>query len=86
LHFDNARPLWSDHEITANNITRLSHVAYSLDFAPTGIWLCGYLKEMLKGTSIETAEELQGKMTDILISTATQTFRAVFEEWKSQLL
>jgi hypothetical protein len=41
---------------------------------------------MLEGSSFETAEEVQEKVTDILMSIPTSTFRALFEKWKSQLL
>jgi hypothetical protein len=37
---------------------------------------------MLEGSSFETAEELQAKITDILMSIPTSTFRAAFEERK----
>jgi hypothetical protein len=33
LHLDNARPHMADHEIQGNNLTRLSHPAYSPDLA-----------------------------------------------------
>jgi hypothetical protein len=38
---------------------------------------------MLEGSSFETAEESQEKMTDILMSIAISTLRAGFEEWKT---
>jgi hypothetical protein len=41
---------------------------------------------MLAGSSFETAEELQEKVTDILTPILTSTFGAAFEEWKSRLL
>jgi hypothetical protein len=41
---------------------------------------------MLKGSSFQTARELQEKVTDVLMSVPTSTFTAVFEEWKSRLL
>jgi hypothetical protein len=62
------------------------HPAYSPDLAPTDFWLFGYLKMMLEGHYFQTAEELQEKVTDILVSIPTSTFRAVFEEWKNHLL
>jgi hypothetical protein len=46
----------------------------------------GYLKVMLEGSPLETEEELQEKVTDILTFDPTPTFRKVFEEWKSRLL
>jgi hypothetical protein len=82
----NARPLFGDYEIQANNLTRLSHPVYSSDLAPADFWLFGHLKVMLEGSSFEAAEELQEKMADILMSIPTSTFRAVFEECKSRLL
>jgi transposase len=83
---DNARPHLADHEIHTNNLTRLPHPAYSPDLAPADFWLFGYLKFMLEGHSFETAEELQEKVTEILMSIPTSTFGAVFEEWKGRLL
>jgi nicotinamide riboside kinase len=41
---------------------------------------------MLEGSLLETAEEVQEKVMDILMSIPTSSFRAVFEEWKSRLL
>jgi hypothetical protein len=41
---------------------------------------------MLEGSLFEATEELQEKMTDILASIPTSTFRAVFNEWKSRFL
>jgi hypothetical protein len=41
---------------------------------------------MLEGSSFETAEEAQEKVTNILMSLLTSTFRGVFEKWKSRLL
>jgi hypothetical protein len=49
-------------------------------------WLCGYPKVVLEGSSLETAEGLQEKVTDIVILISTSIFRAVFEEWKNRLL
>jgi hypothetical protein len=76
----------TDHEIQLNNLTRLSYPAFSPDLAPADFWLFGYLRVMLEGSSFETAQELQGKATGILMSIPTSTFRAVFEEWKSRVL
>jgi hypothetical protein len=86
LYLASARPHLADHEIRANNLTRLSHPAYSPVFTPADFWLFGYLKVILEGSSFEMAKELQEKTTDILMSIPTSTFRAVFDEWKSQLL
>jgi hypothetical protein len=86
LHLDNTRPRLAHHENQANNLTRLSHSAYSRYLALANISLFGYLKVVPEGGSFGTAEELQGKVTDISMSIATSTFRAVFEEWKSRLL
>jgi hypothetical protein len=41
---------------------------------------------MLEGSSFEKVEEMQEKAKDILMSIPTSIFRAVFEEWKNQLL
>jgi hypothetical protein len=49
-------------------------------------WLFGYLKGMLERSSFETVENLQEKVTYILMVITTATFRASFEEWKSRLL
>jgi hypothetical protein len=62
---DNARPNLADHEIQANNLTRLSHPVHSPNSTPADFWLFGYLKVMLEGSSFEMAEELQEKVTDI---------------------
>jgi hypothetical protein len=83
LRLDNTRVHLADHEIQANNLTRPSHPAYSPDLTPADFWLFGYLNVVLKGSSFETAEELQERVTDILKSISTSTFRAVFEECKS---
>jgi hypothetical protein len=74
------------YAIEANSLSRLSHSASSSDLTAADFWLLRYLKVMLDGSSFETAEELQEKVTDILLSIATLTFRTVFEEWKSRLL
>jgi hypothetical protein len=73
----------ADHEIQANNLTRLSHPADNPNLAPVDFWPFGYLKVMLEWSSFETSEELQENVTDILMSIPTSTFRAIFEEWKS---
>jgi hypothetical protein len=56
------------------------------DLAPADFWPFGHLKLMLEESSFEAAGELHAKMTDILISIPTSTFRAIFEEWKSRLV
>jgi hypothetical protein len=86
MDLDNARPHLHDREIQANHLNRLSHPAFSLDLTPADFRLFGYLKIMLEGNSFETAEELQEKVTGILMSITISTFRPVFEEWKSRLL
>jgi hypothetical protein len=86
LHLDNTIPHLADREMQSNNLTQVPHPVYSPDFAPADFWLFGYLKMMLEGNSFQTAEELQEKVTDILVSIPTSTFRAVFEERKSRLL
>jgi hypothetical protein len=55
-------------------------------FCPARFLLFGYLKMMLEVSSFERAEELQEKVTNNLMSNPTSTFKAVFEEQKSQLL
>jgi hypothetical protein len=69
-----------------NHFTRLSHPAYGPDLTPAAFWLFGHLKVMLEGSSFEAAEELQEKMTGVLMSIPVSTFRAIFEEWKSRWL
>jgi hypothetical protein len=86
LYLDNDRVRLDDHEIETNDFSLLSHPVYSPDLAPTDLWLFGDLKGMLEWSSFETAEELQERVTDILMSIPISTFRAVFEEWKSRLL
>jgi hypothetical protein len=86
LILDRVRPHLADQEIQASNLTWLSYAAYSPDLAPVDFWLFGHLTVTLEKSSFETAEELQEKVTDILMSIPTSTFRAVFEEWKSRLL
>jgi hypothetical protein len=76
----------TDREIKTDNFTRLSDLAYSPNLDPADFWLFGDLKVMLEGSSFETAEELREKVTDILMSIPTSTFRAVFKERKSRLL
>jgi hypothetical protein len=83
---DNARANLAEHEIQSNNLTRLSHRASSSDLGPADFWCFGYLKVMLEGSLFEPAEELQEKVTDILASIPTPTFRAVFNEWKTRFL
>jgi hypothetical protein len=68
LHLDNARTNLADDDIKANNITRLSHPLYDPDLSPADFWLFGYLKMMLEGSSLETAENPQEKMTELLMS------------------
>jgi hypothetical protein len=63
---DNARLHLADHEIQANNCTRVSHLAYNPDLAPADFWFSGCVKVMLEGGSLETAEELQEKVMNIL--------------------
>jgi hypothetical protein len=65
----------TDHEIQSNNLTRLSHPACCPDLAPVDFWLFGHLKVMLERSSFETAEDLEEKVMDILVSIPT-----VFEE------
>jgi hypothetical protein len=72
-HLDNGKAHLADHEIQINNLTRLFHTTYSPDFAPADFWLCWYLKVMLEGNSFETAEALQEKVTDNLMSIPTST-------------
>jgi hypothetical protein len=79
---DSARLHLTDHEIQANNLTRLSYPAHSPDLAPTDFWIFGYLTVVLEGNSFETSEDLQEKATNILMSIPTLTFRSVFEDWK----
>jgi hypothetical protein len=86
MRLDNAGPYLTDHEIQANNLSRLSHPAYSPDSTPADFWLFGYVIVMLQGNSFQIAGELHENVTDILISILTSTFRAVFEEWKGRLL
>jgi hypothetical protein len=83
LHFANARPHSADHDTQTNDFTRPFHLASSPNLAWADFSLIWYLKIMLEGSSFETAEELQEKVADILMSIPTSTFRAVFEEWKS---
>jgi hypothetical protein len=54
----------ADHEIQANHFTRLFHPAYSPDLAPADLWPFAYQKVILEGSSLETAEQLQEKVTD----------------------
>jgi hypothetical protein len=86
LHLDNTRPHLADREMRSNNLTRVPHPVYSPDLAPADFWLFGYLKMMLEGHSFQTAEELQEKVKNIIVSIPTSTFRAVFEKWKNRLL
>jgi hypothetical protein len=65
VYLDNARPHLAHHEIQGNNVTRPSHPAYSQNLAPADFLRFGHLKVMLEGSSFETAEELQDKMTDM---------------------
>jgi hypothetical protein len=53
------------HDIQVNNLTRLFHPSSSPDLASANFWLFGHVKVMLEGSSFETAEELQEKVTDI---------------------
>jgi hypothetical protein len=80
LHLDNARPHLTDHEIQADNLTRLFHPAYSPDLAPIDCWPFEYLKIIPEESSFETTEGLQEKATGILVSIPASTFRAVLEE------
>jgi hypothetical protein len=75
LYWDNTGRHLTDHETQANNFTQLSHPAYSPDLAPADFWHFEYLKVMLEVSSMETTEELQEKVTDILMSIPTSTFR-----------
>jgi hypothetical protein len=68
LHLDNARPHLANHEIQTNNLTGLSHPADSPYLVTIDFWSFGSLKTMMEGCSFETTEELQGKVTEILIS------------------
>jgi hypothetical protein len=44
--------------------------------------LFGNLKLIPEESSSQPAKELQGKVTDILMSTPRSIFKAVFQEWK----
>jgi hypothetical protein len=46
LHLNNARPHLADHEIQANNFSRLLHPADSPDLAPAHFWPFAYRKTM----------------------------------------
>jgi hypothetical protein len=59
---------------------------FGLRMTAVYLWLVGYLKRMLEGSSFETAENVQEKVTYILMLIPTATFRPSFEEWKSRLL
>jgi hypothetical protein len=72
---DNASSRLADPVIQANHLTRVSHPAYSQGFTAADLWLFEYLKIMLEWSSFEPADELQEKVTDILMS--IPTFRTV---------
>jgi hypothetical protein len=78
LHLDNARLHLADHETQASNLTRLFYSADSPDLTPAYFWLFNNPKVMPEGSSFETAEELQEKMAEILLSILTPTSRVAF--------
>jgi hypothetical protein len=51
VHLDNARSHFADHENQANNLIWLSHPAYGPDLAPADLWIFGYPKVTLEGSS-----------------------------------
>jgi hypothetical protein len=55
----------ADHEIQANNLTRLSRPASSPGLTAADFCFFGHLKVMMEKSLFETAEGLQEKVTDI---------------------
>jgi hypothetical protein len=68
LYLATAKPHLADRDIQENNFVRLSHPPYNPDLTPADFWPFGYLKVMPERSSFETAEKLQEKMLDVLMS------------------
>jgi hypothetical protein len=86
LHSHHDRPNLAYDELKTNDFIRWFHPPDNQDFTLANLWLFGYLKIMLEGSSFETAEDLQGQMMEILMLILVFPFGAVFEEWKIRLL
>ena len=60
---------------------RAPHPAYSPDIAPSDFFLFGYMKEMLKGSSFKSLDDLKERIHEILSKISREIRLSVFEKW-----
>jgi hypothetical protein len=83
---DKTRTNLADCEIQAHDFNWLSYRAYSLDLGPVDVRLLGNLNIMLEGSSFEMTEELQEKLTNVLMVIPASSLRTSIEKWENPLL
>ena len=71
LHHDNApahAAISVKQFLDEKQVTTLEHPAYSPDLAPCDFWLFPKLKNVVKGTHFESVDDIQARVTAVLIS------------------
>ena len=84
LHMDNARPHTSRQTsdfIAQTKVKTLSHPPYSPDLAPCDFFLFPKLKDLLKGKTYSSDEELTEALESALATFNRSFISDMFEEW-----
>ena len=84
LHLDNCRVHNSKVTLAKTEeygFKRTPHPAYSPDIALSAFFLFGYMKEMLKGSSFKSLDDLKERIHEILSKISREIRVSVFEEW-----
>jgi hypothetical protein len=69
-------------EFLANKqITVLEHLSYSLDLAPSDLFLLPEIKEILKGRHFNNFDDIESNMTAALKDMPQNQFQNCFEGW-----
>ena len=89
LHMDNAPIHTADKVIQCleqHNITIAPHPPYSPDLAPSDFYLFGKLKELARGVTFETAEEIKDWIFDKFRRISTGELQRVYQSWEDRLV
>jgi hypothetical protein len=66
-------------------MVRAPHAPYSLDLAPSELFLFGHFKSMLQRRNLETGHELLSPILDLTGDIQKVTLERVFLEWMDRL-
>jgi histone-lysine N-methyltransferase SETMAR len=71
--------------IKSNEMLRAHHSPYSLDLTPSDFCLFKYIKDRLKGETIETVDENLFGMSDVLKTIEKVTLESICQVWIQRL-